>query len=145
VGLHAHLDYVARHGTPASVTELSRHTLIGFDKLTPFLRRAVKSLASLDRDAFSVSTDSDLAQLALIRAAAGIGACQVPIGRRSDVLVRVLPRQVSLKMDTWITMHEDLRNSHSARVTFDALAAGMEQHISANSPGTRPSGKRMPR
>jgi DNA-binding transcriptional LysR family regulator len=86
-------------------------------------------LPELHRDLSSMRTDSDLAQLALIRAGAGIGMCQVPIAKRSDDLVRLLARQISLQMDTWITMHEDLRRSLRCRVTFDALVAGVQRHV----------------
>jgi hypothetical protein len=34
-----------------------------------------------------------------------------------------------MKLETWVTMHEDLRNSPHCRVTFDALVAGLQQHI----------------
>ena len=74
-------------------------------------------------------TDSDLAQLALIRSGAGIGFCQVAIAKRDDALVRILPRQFTLQLETWITMHEDLRNSPRCRVTFDALVEGLQRHV----------------
>jgi DNA-binding transcriptional LysR family regulator len=54
------------------------------------------------RDSFSIRTDSDLAQLALIRAGCGMGMCQVQLARRDPSLVRVLPRQLELKLETWI-------------------------------------------
>jgi DNA-binding transcriptional LysR family regulator len=104
--------------------------LIGFDQESAFVRSAMKSVPGLRRDSFSIRTDSDLAQLALIRAGAGIGFCQVAIARRGG-LVRLLPRQFTLALDTWITMHEDLRNSPRCRVTFDALVEGMQRHIAA--------------
>jgi hypothetical protein len=43
----------------------------------------------------------------------------------------VLPRQVALYLETWITMHEDLRNRPSCRVTFEALVAGLQRHVAA--------------
>lgn len=127
VGLHATKGYLERHGTPASTADLQRHTLIGVDRPTAFIRAAGKSLP-LRRDSFSVRADSDLAQLALIRSGAGIGFCQVPIGRREG-LIRVLPRQYSLPLDTWIVMHQDLRASPRCRVTFDALVEGLRAHV----------------
>jgi DNA-binding transcriptional LysR family regulator len=127
VGLHATKQYLQRHGTPAMVTDLKQHTLIGFDQPTAFIRRASKSLP-LQREMLAIRADSDLAQLALIRSGAGIGFCQVPIGRR-DGLVRVLVKQFSLPLDTWIAMHEDLRNSARCRVTFDALVEGLRDHV----------------
>jgi len=39
-------------------------------------------LPAWHREAFTLRTDSDLAQLALIRAGAGIGACHLAIARR---------------------------------------------------------------
>jgi DNA-binding transcriptional LysR family regulator len=131
VGLHASRQYLATHGVPVNIAELAHHTLIGFDQETAFIRSARKTLPILSREKFSLRTDSDLAQLALIRAGAGIGACQVPIAKRGDTLMRVLARQVALPLETWITMHEDLRNRPSCRVAFEALVLGLKQHVAA--------------
>ena len=130
VGLHAARQYVKRHGAPVTSADLRRHSLIGFDQPTAFIRAAGKSLPALQREAFAMRADSDLAQLALIRSGAGIGFCQVPIAKR-DGLVRVLPKQFTLQLDTWIAMHEDLRNSPRCRVTFDALVDGLREHVAA--------------
>jgi DNA-binding transcriptional LysR family regulator len=130
VGLHAARQYVKRHGAPVTSADLRRHSLIGFDQPTAFIRVAGKSFPALQREAFAMRADSDLAQLALIRSGAGIGFCQVPIGKR-DGLVRVLPKQFTLQLDTWIAMHEDLRNSPRCRVTFDALVDGLREHVAA--------------
>jgi DNA-binding transcriptional LysR family regulator len=129
VGLHAHQRYLARHGTPRSLADLATHALIGYDQATEFVRNASKALAGWRREAFAIRTDSDLAQLALIRSGAGIGACQAPLARRDDALVRILPKQFSLPLETWVTMHEDLRDSPRCRVTFDALVKGLQRHI----------------
>jgi DNA-binding transcriptional LysR family regulator len=134
VGLHAHRRYVARHGAPATVADLAKHSLIGFDLTTAFIRSAGKALGAWRRGAFSLRTDSNLAQLALIRSGAGIGACQVAIARRDDSIVRILPEQFSLPLETWITMHEDLRNSPRCRVTFDALVEGLQRHLGKERP-----------
>ena len=129
VGLHAHRRYLTQHGTPRSFADLAKHSLIGFDQATAFIRNASKALAGWRREAFAMRTDSDLAQLALIRSGAGIGACQAAIARRDDALVRILPKQFSLSLETWVTMHEDLRNSPRCRVTFDALVKGLQRHV----------------
>jgi DNA-binding transcriptional LysR family regulator len=72
-----------------------------------------------------------VAQLALIRAGAGIGVCQVPLAARAPApaLVRVLPEAFTFRLDTWVTMHEDLRASPRCRVAFDALVAGLEDYV----------------
>jgi DNA-binding transcriptional LysR family regulator len=127
VGLYATKRYLQRHGTPETTADLQRHTLIGFDQPTAFIRTASKSL-SISREAFSIRAESDLAQLTLVRSGAGIGFCQVPTGRRGG-LVRLLAKQYSLQLDTWIAMHEDLRKSPRCRVTFDALVEGLREHV----------------
>ncbi len=129
VGLHARRDYLERHGTPRNLDQLALHSTIGYDQLTAYLRLAEKSLKGLRRDLFSLRSDSNLAQLALIRAGAGIGMCQVPLARRDPKLVRVLPKVISFPLETWVTMHEDLRGSPRCRVTFDALVGGLLAHV----------------
>jgi DNA-binding transcriptional LysR family regulator len=129
LGLHAHQSYLARRGTPKSIADLANHALIGFDERTAFIRGASKSFSAWRRETFSIRTDNNLAQLALIRSGAGIGVCQAAIARRDGQLVRVLPKQVALSLETWITMHEDLRTNPRCRVTFDALVEGLQQHI----------------
>ncbi|WP_250467685.1 MULTISPECIES: LysR family transcriptional regulator [unclassified Caballeronia] len=128
VGLHAHRDYLAKHGTPRNVAALDRHAIIGFDQPNAFVREASKSLPEFSRDTFALRSDSDLAQLALIRAGAGLGMCQVALARRNESLVRVLPKIFTFQLETWVTMHEDLRGSPRCRAVFDALADGIERY-----------------
>jgi DNA-binding transcriptional LysR family regulator len=130
IGLFAHQSYLTRHGTPKSVSELSQHALIGFDEETPFLRAMRKAIPHWSRAALSIRTDSDVGQLALIRAGCGICFCQVALAKRSPDLVRVLPLKLELKLDVWVTMHEDLRNSPRCKATFDALVEGLTAHVS---------------
>lgn len=131
LGLHAHRSYLERRGTPASVQALRDHSLIGFDRETAFIRsfsRRAGSDGALRRAAFSLRTDSDLAQLAAIRAGFGVGVCQVGLARRDRNLVRLLPRAFSMKLDAWLVMHEDLRSSPRCSVTFDALGAALKRY-----------------
>lgn len=128
LGMHARADYLQRHGVPERLEDLAGHTVIGFDHVTPFIRQAMHFLPDFSRDIFSIRTDSDIAQLAMIRAGAGLGMCQAPLARREPALVRVLPEAFALKLDTWIAMHEDLRNSPRCKVTFDALVAGLQAY-----------------
>lgn len=108
--------------------ELAGHALIGYDQPSAFVREVAKSLRGFTRDAFSIATDSDLAQPALVRCGAGIGVCQVALAKRDPGLARVLPQAFSHRLETWVTMHEDLRNSPHCRVTFDALVEGLQAY-----------------
>ena len=50
-----------------------------------------RRVGGLDRAAFALRADSDLAQLASIRAGFGIGVCQAGLATRDPTLRRVLP------------------------------------------------------
>jgi DNA-binding transcriptional LysR family regulator len=129
LGLFAHRRYLERHGTPTRVADLADHALIGFDQPSLFVRNAGRAFRAWQRAAFALRTDNNLAQLALIRAAAGIGVCQEAIARRDPSLVRLLRREVSVLLETWVTLHEDLRHSPRCRVVFDALVEGLKPHV----------------
>lgn len=129
LGLHAHTQYLHQRGTPQSLADLAQHALIGFDEETPFVRAARKGFPVWQREAFAIRTDSDLAQLALLRAGCGIGVCQVALAARDPNLVHLLPGSVPLRLETWLTMHEDLRNIPRCKVTFDALLQGLQAYM----------------
>lgn len=129
LGLFAHADYLARHGTPETLDGLAAHALIGFDDETPFIRAARTRFPRWDRESFSLRSDSDVAQLAMIRAGCGIGICQVALARRDPELVRILPDDFVFPLDTWVTMHGDLVGSRRCRIVFDAMVACLAAHI----------------
>jgi len=122
LGLHASPDYLARRGVPRTVEDLRTHDIIGFDRETPALRAFAQRFPGLDREAFALRADSNIAQLAAIRAGFGIGICHA---NRDPGLVRVLADAVSLELEIWIVMHEDLRTSARCRAVFDALVDGL--------------------
>jgi DNA-binding transcriptional LysR family regulator len=129
VGLYARAEYLQHHGAPQAIEELLDHTLIGFDQENDLIRRFQDQFPMLRRANLAYRADSDLAQLAAVRAGFGIGFCQCGIAKRDPRLVRVLPRKFSFMLDTWLAMHEDLRGSPRCSVTFAALAAGFAAYI----------------
>ncbi|OBV39885.1 LysR family transcriptional regulator [Janthinobacterium psychrotolerans] len=128
VGLFAHRDYLVRHGEPVQVADLANHALIGYDTPSALVRSADGNWQAFSRDRFALCCDSDLAQLALIRAGAGIGGCQTLLAAKDPALRRVLPDAFTLPLETWVTMHEDLRASLGCRAAFDALVAGLQAY-----------------
>lgn len=129
LGLFAREDYLARAGRPESLDALRAHAVIGFDRETAFTRSVTAQLPWLKRDLFSLRTDSDSAGLAALRAGYGVGICQVGIARRDPSLIRVLPDAFSFRLETWVTMHENLRGNPRCQVLFQALAAGLGDYL----------------
>lgn len=127
LGLFAHRRYVERHGVPRSLAELGQHVLIGFDRDMSWMRATTAMNLGLDREMFALRCDSDVAQLAALRAGFGIGACHVGIARRETDLVQVLADSFDLGMEVWVTMHRDLRSVRRVVLMFDHLVAELEK------------------
>jgi DNA-binding transcriptional LysR family regulator len=137
LGLYAHQDYLARHGTPRSVADLAGHALIGFDRETPFLEGAAKRLA-MNRAAFALRLDNDLAALAAVRSGFGIGAVQHPIAARDPALVPLLDGKLGFELKIWVVMHEDLKRVRRVRTVFDHLVDGLTGYVAQPSSPSSP-------
>lgn len=128
LGLFAHERYAAERSLPRSLAELTRgHRLVGADRSRAFIE-ALRTLG-LDLSArdFALRSDSDVVQLAAVRAGLGIGVCQVPLSRAPVPLTRVLPG-LAFHLDAWVVMHEDLRTSARVRVVFDLLVERLARY-----------------
>lgn len=123
IGLYAKRDYLARHGNPSGVEDLSAHCVIGVDRDRAVLEAIRIGGVRVTHDLLSYRCDSDVGQLAAVRAGVGIGICQHGVAARDPDLLPVLPDQFDLSLDMWLAMHEDLRHSRRVRLLFDHLAA----------------------
>jgi DNA-binding transcriptional LysR family regulator len=129
LGLFAHRRYLDAHGVPATLAELAGHALIGFDTEAPYVRRLRPAGVPYGREHFALRTDSDLAALAALRAGYGIGITQANLARDDPRLVRLLPDALSVPLDTWVVMHEDLRPNLGVRRLFEHLAGALETYM----------------
>lgn len=128
VGLFAHRRYAQRHGLPATLAELVRHPIIGFDRDDSAVR-AIPGAEQFRRELFAYRCDNDLAQIAALKAGFGIGGCQVPLAACDPDLVRVLKDEVSFGLDMWLAAHEDLKRHRRVRAVFDHLAAQLQRYL----------------
>ena len=131
LGLFARGDYLDQWGTPEDLESLPEHGMIGVEHDNVTLRGFREKGFNPAFSDFSVRADSDLAQLAAIRAGLGIGVCQKPLARRDLSLVHVLPNAFSYDLECWVVTHEDLRNTRRIRVTFDHIVAEMRNYVRA--------------
>lgn len=135
MGFFARSDYLERHGRPKTSADLAGHQIIGFDKQLVYIRAVLKDRPELAALRFGVRSDSNLAQFAMIRAGAGIGICQIPMGRRHQELEQVLEHSLDFSLELYVVMHESLRTSPRCRVTFDALVAGLGAYVASQREG----------
>jgi DNA-binding transcriptional LysR family regulator len=133
IKLYAHRDYLARFGEPRSLADLASHCVIGFDRDSRTFRGAGDFAQRLTREDFGFRCDNDLAQLAALRAGAGIGGCQENIARRTPELVAVLPNAIQYGLEVWLVMHEGLKATRRVRLLFDHLAMGLTDYVKGRS------------
>jgi DNA-binding transcriptional LysR family regulator len=144
LGLYAHRRYLETAPPIHTIEALtSAHALIGFDQETPFLRALLERMR-IRRDDFALRADSDLAQLAAIRAGFGIGFIQHAIARRDPALVAIFPETMAFTLEMWLVLHEDLRASRRLRLMMDHLSQGLTDYAmrSQAQPLTTPARRR---
>ena len=127
IGLYAHQRYAKARGLPGKLADMAHHTLIGADTDQTAFRLAQQVNLPITRDAFQFRCDSDLAQLAAMRAGYGIAGCQVGIAQKDSALLPVLPEQLTFSLDMWLLTHGDLRRNKRVMTLYRYLA----QHLSA--------------
>lgn len=128
IGLYAHRRYAETYGLPATLEDLAGHPVIGFDRDDTVLR-SVSQRPLITRETFAFRTDSDLAQLAALRAGVGIGGCQTGIAAEDPDLVPVLPDAIRFELEMWLAMHEDLKAVVRVRLMFEHLVAALGQYV----------------
>jgi DNA-binding transcriptional LysR family regulator len=136
LGLYALESWIARHGEPVSLVDLiASGFLIGYDRDPGIIRAlAARGFHATPSD-FGFRSDSDLAQLAALRAGIGVGLCQQSIAARDPKLRQVLPA-FTHALEIWLVTHPNLRNVHRVRATMDGLASGLAGHVHAQSERT---------
>lgn len=127
LGLYASKDYLRENGAPTTVDGLATHPLVYFidsmlqvDDLdiapgfTPFMHE-------------SVTSTNVFVHVEAARAAAGIGLLPCFMADRHDDLVRLLPSDVSIRLDYWLVSRaETLRRPEVARVV-DAIRTSVAE------------------
>jgi DNA-binding transcriptional LysR family regulator len=126
-GVYAHRRYLQRYGEPRDLGAPG-HVAVGFDRDGEAFRTISQDHPALTRDLFGFRSDSDLAQLAAIRAGFGVGGIQHGIARRDPNLVHVLDQVFNFELELWVVMHEDLKTSRRMRLMFDHLVAGLADY-----------------
>jgi DNA-binding transcriptional LysR family regulator len=129
IGLYAHRSYAELHGLPQTVEALAQHCWIGFDHDDHSFRSVGREALRVTRTMFKFRCDSDIGQMAVLRAGIGIGGCQVNIAKKSADLLPVLPDVLRFDLEIWLAMHEDLRATRRIRRLFDHLADGLDRYV----------------
>lgn len=121
LGLYASRSYLHEHGEPTTVADLQAHPLVYFiDSMLQVDDLDIAAgFAPLMRE--SVTSTNVFVHVEATRAHAGIGLLPCFMADRHDDLVRLLPDDVSIRLDYWLVSRaETLRRPEVARLV-DAL------------------------
>ena len=66
--------------------------------------------------------------MALLRAGAGITACQINVARRDRDLVAVPVSEFMFRREIWIVLHPDMKRVRRIRLVFDHLVSALTRY-----------------
>lgn len=125
LGMYGSRDYLARHGTPATVDEMSRHGLVYFidSMLQVNHLDAPRRLVPGMRDA--LASTNVFVHVEATRAGAGLGFLPCFMADRHDDLVRLLPDEVTERLPYWAVVRSESWRRPAVAAVVQALLAEM--------------------
>ena len=121
-GLYASEGYLAEHGMPQCLDDLSDHKLIESTGEIDNLAQARELRRLLKRRVVAVQCNNILTQFAALQAGAGILALPFYMAESVPGLRRVLADQFHLSLDLWLLVHRDLRLVARIDLALDYLS-----------------------
>ncbi|WP_419703921.1 LysR family transcriptional regulator [Promicromonospora sp. NFX87] len=125
LGMYGSRDYLARHGTPATVDEMSRHGLVYFidSMLQVNHLDAPRRLVPGMQDA--LASTNVFVHVEATRAGAGLGFLPCFMADRHDDLVRLLPDEVTERLPYWAVIRSESWRRPAVAAVVQALLAEM--------------------
>ena len=118
-------DYVARHGMPSGINDLTDHQVIGYDRSTLIIDAMHAKGLSVTRDFFTFRSDDQVVCWQMARAGFGIGFNHAAIGDADPTLIKVADEADVGQMPVWLTAHPELRSTPRIRRVFDFLKTAL--------------------
>lgn len=108
LALFASAGYLDRHGRPASLRDLSDHVFIDYVEDLVSIRSVHWLLDVLEPAVVAFRSTSMHAQQNAVAAGAGIGLLPLFSAKSNSSLIPVLPEDVVVMRDIYVSVHEDL-------------------------------------
>lgn len=131
LGMYASRDYLAEHGTPATVEELVEHRLVYFvdSMLQVDDLDAPRRLVPTMKD--GLSSTNVFVHVEATRASAGIGFLPCFMADLHDDLVRLLPERLSERLPYWMVLRPDSMRLPAVAAVVQALRDQTIAHTDA--------------
>jgi DNA-binding transcriptional LysR family regulator len=124
--VYASRTYIERHGQPASIEDLARHALVGFDD-TMARHRIAQWLRKVAPDApMAARSSSVLGLIYSVKAGVGVGPLPLPLGDAEPDLVRVIEPVAELSRIWRLLTTPQLRRTPRVSAFFDFIVSEIE-------------------
>jgi DNA-binding transcriptional LysR family regulator len=125
----AHVDYLARAGTPQLPADLPKHRLIGYDRDDTIERGFAALGLPIPPERFVLRTDDQVAYVRLVAAGAGVGfITRYCVGQMPGVQA-LLPMLQIPSLPCWLAVHREIRGNAVVRRVFDFLAEAIPTEL----------------
>ena len=125
--IYAARAYLKRHGTPASLDDLARHSVCAYDQAIKSydVARWIETHGAGYRVAARFNTLSALSSA--VQAGLGLAIMPCYIGDHLPGVVPVLAAADGLPVDIWLVAHRSRKRDPNVRAFFDFFAAAMQR------------------
>ncbi len=120
--LYASKSYVAAHGMPQAIADLSDHDFISMGNDDAFVAAMEERGLPVGHDNLRAGSTSGITIWEMLRRGFGIFPMSDHIAAQFDDVVRLLDGVTDLRFPVWLVTHRDLHNSKRIRLVFDLLA-----------------------
>lgn len=121
IGFFAHRDYLEKQGRPDSVEAFRHLRVIGFDVSTLFIDGARKMGINLQRNSFTLRSDSTSVQTECVKAGLGVAVLQKRLMEHLDFIEELKLDMEIPPMPLYLVAQQELRSSRKLRTVFDGL------------------------
>tara|TARA_B100000768_G_C11275263_1_gene375615 strand:+ start:723 stop:1622 length:900 start_codon:yes stop_codon:yes gene_type:complete len=118
----AAIDYLARRGTPRSLTDLQGHDIIGQDAQGGPQEELRAMGVPIGPNFFRFNCDDQTVTWQMIVAGCGIGLGHLRLGMSDPRVQRVLPEIPIIKVPVWLTAQAELNANVRLKTVFDFLS-----------------------
>lgn len=121
--LYATPAYLARHGRPASISDLGDALIVGIDRSEQFLAVLNTFGLAVSRKNFRLYAGNTVVGWELVKQGLAIGIMMEDIAALTPGVERLLPELAPIPVPIWLTTHRELHTSRRIRLVYDFLAA----------------------
>lgn len=131
LGFFVHRDLAAGRTLPTTLADLATWPFVGQDRGMSLIEGLAGYGVEVAKERFVFRCDSDVAQLAALRAGLGVGVTQKPLGARTAELIPLFP-DLSVPLEIWTVVHADLRTLPRIRAVVDHLRVELARYVGSS-------------